>query len=200
MRIVIAGTSWLGAEVFKLARRLDVDVAAVVAPLESHLAGAAMSARVTVRPPEATGTVSLAARPDLIIAAHCQWFIPAGARAASRLGCLAWHPSLLPRHRGRDAVEWTIRFKDPVAGGSLYWMDDGADTGPLALQDWCHVLPGDDATTLWRRDLAPMALQLFEQALTTLQAGGELPRIEQTSAAATWEPALKVKPLSARPP
>jgi methionyl-tRNA formyltransferase len=97
-------------------------------------------------------------------------------------------------------VEWTIRFRDPIAGGSLYWMDDGADTGPVVLQDWCHVLPGDDAATLWRRDLAPMALRLFEQALTTLQAGGELLRIEQASAAATWEPALKVKPLSTRPP
>lgn len=195
MRIVIVGTSWLGGEVFDLARRLGIEISAVVAPLDSRLAGAAMSARIMLRPPESTAEAVSATRPDLVVAAHCQWFMPPEARAAARLGCLAWHPSLLPRHRGRDAVEWTIRFGDPCAGGTLYWMDDGADTGPIALQDWCHVLPGDTATTLWRRDLAPMALRLFEQALSTLLVGGSLPRLTQDQAVATWEPALRTARL-----
>lgn len=46
-------------------------------------------------------------------------------------------------------------MRNPIAGGAVYWMDDGADTGNIAAQDWCHVFPTDDARTLWRRDLAP---------------------------------------------
>ena len=39
---------------------------------------------------------------------------------------------------------------DAITGGTVYWMDDGADTGPIAAQDWCHIQPGDDAKKLWR--------------------------------------------------
>jgi len=31
---------------------------------------------------------------------------------------------------GRDAVEWTIRMKDPIAGGSMFWLNDTVDGGP----------------------------------------------------------------------
>jgi methionyl-tRNA formyltransferase len=123
------------------------------------------------------------------VAAHAHAFITAGARQATRHGSLGYHPSLLPRHRGRDAVRWTIHMGDAIAGGSAYWMDDGADTGPIAAQDWCHVLPGDDARTLWRRDLAPMGLRLLERVLAALDQG-IVTATPQTEAAATWEPAF----------
>ena len=39
---------------------------------------------------------------DLIVAAHCHDFIGRKTRHRSRLGALGYHPSLLPRHRGRS--------------------------------------------------------------------------------------------------
>ena len=86
---------------------------------------------------------------------------------------------------------------DKVAGGTLYWMDDGADTGAIAAQDWCHVLPDDDARSLWQRDLAPMGLRLFEKVLAELDQGGINATI-QNVAAATWEPAFNSSKLKAR--
>lgn len=134
---------------------------------------------------------------DMAVAAYCQRFIPANVRARCGLGVLAYHPSLLPRHRGRDAVRWTIAMREPVAGGSVYWMDDGADTGPIEAQDWCHVMPGEDAAALWRRELAPMGVRLLIQAVSRL-AGGERPRaVPQDERAATWEPAFTRQRLSA---
>jgi len=44
---------------------------------------------------------------------------------------LAYLSSLLPRHRGRDAVLWDIHMKESINGGILYWMDDGADKGNI---------------------------------------------------------------------
>jgi methionyl-tRNA formyltransferase len=131
---------------------------------------------------------------DLIVAAHSHDFIGRRTRARARLGAIGYHPSLLPRHRGRDAVRWTIRMGDPVAGGSVYWLGENVDGGDLAAQEWCWVQPGDDASTLWRRDLLPMGVRLIGRVLEDLDAGLEV-REPQDEAVATWEPALDTEPL-----
>ena len=79
------------------------------------------------------------------------------ALARSRLGGVGFHPSLLPRHRGIAAIEWTILEGDPVAGGSVYHLSDGWDAGAIAAQDWCFVKPAETARELWERALAPLA-------------------------------------------
>ena len=56
-------------------------------------------------------------------------------------------------------------MREPVTGGTLYRMDDGADTGGILLQDWRHIRPDDTAQSLWQRELAPMGLRLFRQYL-----------------------------------
>lgn len=133
---------------------------------------------------------------DLGVAAHCQRYMPATVREKCGLGVLSYHPSLLPRHRGRDAVYWTVTMRGPIAGGTTYWMDNSADTGSIESQDWCHVLPNDTATTLWRRELAPMGLRLLLDDVLRLSKGGTPRWCPQNPAVATWEPALNSKPLS----
>lgn len=193
MRLVIFGRKWLAAEVLRSLSDLPgVEIAAVCPDIEpDRLADEARQRRIPI--------VGMSAVPacDMAVAAYCQRFIPANVRARCGLGVLAYHPSLLPRHRGRDAVRWTIAMREPVAGGSVYWMDDGADTGPIEAQDWCHVMPGEDAAALWRRELAPMGVRLLIQAVSRL-AGGERPRaVPQDERAATWEPAFTRQRLSA---
>lgn len=106
---------------------------------------------------------------DLLVSAHNFLFISPRHRGATRLGAIGYHPSLLPRHRGNDAVRWTIEAGDPIAGGTVYWLDDGWDTGPVLLQKFCFVRPGDDPSSLWARDLFPMGLDLLESALDMLE-------------------------------
>jgi methionyl-tRNA formyltransferase len=201
MRIVIVGQQWLGAEALKLCLRRGDEVVKVLAPgaageeydrLYAAAQQAGLPVEVCRRRVEA-GHIPPGV--DLIVAAHAHAFIAPGARLATRYGALGYHPSLLPRHRGRDAVRWTIHMGDPIAGGTAYWMDDGADTGPVAAQDWCHVRPGDDARTLWRRDLAPMGLRLIDKVLRELD-GGVVTSIPQPGYASTWEPAFSSQRLS----
>jgi methionyl-tRNA formyltransferase len=134
---------------------------------------------------------------DLILCAHAHVFVTASARQKARLGALGYHPSLLPRHRGRDAIVWTLHMGDLVAGGSAYWLDDGADTGDIAAQDWCWVKPCDTPDGLWRRELGPIGLRLLGDVLKRLDAG-EVPRRPQDEAVATWEPAYVGGRLSGR--
>lgn len=37
----------------------------------------------------------------------------------------------------RDAIHRTLPLREPISGGTAYWMDDGADTGPMEMRDWC---------------------------------------------------------------
>ncbi len=85
-------------------------------------------------------------------------------------------------------------MKEAVTGGSIYWMDDGADTGPVALQDWCAIRDDDDAGSLWRRELGPMGLRLFREALALAEADA-LSAVTQDEALATWEPGFSARRL-----
>jgi methionyl-tRNA formyltransferase len=201
MRLLIAGSKLFGAAVFKLCIDRGHDVAAACSPpfasdgqRPDRLRDAADRAGVAWI---ASGQLSRDTVPqgtDLIIAAHSHDFIGRPTRAATRLGAIGYHPSLLPLHRGRDAVEWTVRMRDRVAGGSIYWLSDGLDAGDLAAQEHAIVLPDDDAATLWRRELFPLGLMLFDRVLSDIGAGC-LVKVPQAHAAATWEPAIGRPPL-----
>src|SRR4029077_17300792 len=94
---------------------------------------------------------------------------------AARFGGIGYHPSLLPRHRGMAAVEWTIKEGDPIAGGTIYHLADQMDAGAIAAQDWCFVRKGETARELWERALAPMGLRLLAHVVRHVRDTGELP-------------------------
>lgn len=188
MRIVIIGQKWLAAELLHQCVRQGHRVLAVSAPEDDKLAHSAQQYAVP--------NLALANLPecDIILCAHAHVFIPATVRDKAQYGAYGYHPSLLPRHRGRDAIRWAIHMREPVTGGTVYHMDDGADTGDIAVQDWCHIAPGDTAAELWRRELAPMGLRLFGYLLDGIKHGS-LRLTPQRPELATWEPAFSTKAL-----
>lgn len=196
MRIMIVGQQWLAEQLFHQARHAGHDVAGVVAPSSGdRLARAAAMDGVPCHiAPRRVHPAHVAAGLDLILCAHAHAFVPADVRTMARLGVLGYHPSLLPRHRGRDAIRWAIHMGEAQTGGSVFWLDDGADTGPIAAQDWCWIKPGDTPQELWRRELAPMGLRLFAQVLEQL-GQGQRPATPQDDSLATWEPAFSARQL-----
>jgi methionyl-tRNA formyltransferase len=133
---------------------------------------------------------------DLIICAHVHCFVTSEAINSTRLGAIGYHPSLLPKHRGRDSIRWAIHMNESTTGGTVYWLDEHADKGPIAAQDWCHIRPGDTPQKLWRRDLAPMGIRLLIQVVDHL-ASGQRVAIPQDEVLATWEPAFHARKLGA---
>lgn len=196
MRILIAGQKRFGRAVLELAIKLGHEVAAVSCPgLETDaLRIGALNHQITILPGRLTSDMAPAGL-DLIVAAHCHSFLSEKTRRRAELGALGYHPSLLPRHRGRSAIEWAIRMGEKVTGGSVYWLNDVVDGGPIAAQDWCFIRPDDTAGVLWSRELFPMGLRLFARAFAHLEAGVIVAEPQDRSLA-TWEPAVvNVPPL-----
>lgn len=195
MRLILAGQKSFGAAALRAVLEAGHDVAAVWAPeYDDKLAWAArgLGLEWVMGREDPDGVAER--KVDLIVAAHSHAFISRRAREATRLGGIGYHPSLLPRHRGRDAVEWTIRMGDKVAGGSVYWLTDNVDGGPLAAQSWCWVRPGWDASKLWREELFPMGVRLLLKVLADLDRG-VIVEETQPEEMATWEPSIERPPL-----
>lgn len=131
---------------------------------------------------------------DVIVAAHSHAFIGRRTRGRARLATVGYHPSLLPLHRGRDAVRWTVRDRDRVAGGSVYHLTDNVDAGPLAAQDYVLVPPSTTVDELWRDLLFPLGVRLVGRVLRDL-AAGRVVAVPQDERCATWEPSRDQPPL-----
>lgn len=200
MRVYLCGQKAFGAAALQLLLDMGQEVLGVSAPPESthgradRLWGLATDQRLPLMPAGTLRAETLPDGVDLIVAAHSHDFIGRRTRARAKLGAIGYHPSLLPLHRGRDAIRWTIRMGEKIAGGSVYWLTDTVDGGPIAAQDWCFVRPGDTAQDLWRRDLQPMGLRLLRRTIGDIERG-VLVQVPQDAALATWEPAIEQPPL-----
>ncbi|HXU51515.1 MAG TPA: formyltransferase family protein [Casimicrobiaceae bacterium] len=194
MKITLVGSRWFGAETLKRLRAEKVEIARVVVPeSDDRLANAARDAGLDIYVLPDRHLVeadAIAPGTDLIVSAHNHARVGAAALAHSRLGGIGYHPSLLPRHRGIAAIEWTVKEKDPIAGGTIYHLAERMDAGAIAAQDWCFVKPGEGARELWERALAPLGLRLIADVVREAARTGALPAKPQDEAFATQAPKL----------
>jgi methionyl-tRNA formyltransferase len=196
MKCVLVGSRFFGASVLEALRKEEgLEFTSIVVPAaDDRLALAAQAAGLTVYVLENPKVVPGAAIPegtDLILAAHTHARVSNEALARSRHGGIGYHPSLLPRHRGIAAVEWTVLEGDAIAGGSIYHLADGWDAGAIAAQDWCFVAKGESARELWERALAPLGLQLLAEVVREVRDTDKLPAHAQDPRFATRAPMLR---------
>jgi methionyl-tRNA formyltransferase len=194
MRITLVGSRHFGVTTLNMLREHGVDVVrVVVADAEDRLAATARTAGIEVvvqAKPKLVVASEIAPNTDLIITAHSHARISKEALAVARFGGIGYHPSLLPRHRGMAAVEWTIKEGDRVAGGTIYHLADRMDAGAIAAQDWCFVKKGETARQLWERALAPLGLKLLAEVIDYAIVHKTLPAKPQDEEFATSAPSL----------
>lgn len=192
MKLTLVGSRFFGAAALERLLKEGIEVARVIVPAADDRLGVAAKAAglevVVLDDPKIVPAEAIADGTDLIVAAHSHARVTNEALARSRLGGIGFHPSLLPRHRGIAAVEWTIREGDPVAGGSIYHLAERMDAGAIAAQDWCFVRKGETARELWERSLAPMGLDLLLRVIREAKTTGKLPATPQDEQFATRAP------------
>jgi methionyl-tRNA formyltransferase len=195
MKLTLVGSRYFGAAALERLLKEDVQIARVIVPAaDDRLAAAAAAAGLDIAvldDPSIVPAEAIADGTDLIVAAHSHARVSGDALARSRLGGIGFHPSLLPRHRGIAAVEWTIQEGDPIAGGSIYHLAERMDAGAIAAQDWCFVRKGETARELWERALAPMGLNLLMRVIREATISGKLPGTPQDEQFATRAPMFR---------
>lgn len=123
---------------------------------------------------------------DLAVMAFVTIIVPERILFAPRLKTICFHPSLLPRHRGASAINWTLIQGDAESGISWFWPDRGIDTGPLLLQRRVPIGPNDTVGSLYFNTLFPLGIETLSEALD-LVAAGNPPRLEQDERGASYE-------------
>ncbi|KAL4655636.1 cytosolic 10-formyltetrahydrofolate dehydrogenase-like [Arapaima gigas] len=127
---------------------------------------------------------------ELNVLPFCSQFIPMEVIDFPRHGSIIYHPSLLPRHRGACAINWTLIHGDKKGGFTVFWADDGLDTGPILLQRECEVEPDDTVNSIYKRFLFPEGVKGTVEAVRLIETG-KAPRITQPEESATYECILK---------
>jgi methionyl-tRNA formyltransferase len=96
--------------------------------------------------------------------------LPKAILEAPRLGCFNVHASLLPRWRGAAPINRAIMADDAASGVTIMQMDEGLDTGPMAMAE--RVAIGADMTAGDLHDaLARIGADLILRALAALERG-----------------------------
>jgi methionyl-tRNA formyltransferase len=145
MRIVVHGQQAFGKAVLEaLLKRGDDVVAVYVAPEKEGakadpLKEAALAAKLPVLQPASYRKPEVweefrALKPDLQVMAFVTLFVPEDFLNIPTHGSIQYHPSLLPAYRGASAINWPIILGEKETGLSIFWPDNGLDTGDVLLQ------------------------------------------------------------------
>jgi len=96
--------------------------------------------------------------------------LPKAILEAPRLGCFNVHASLLPRWRGAAPINRAVMAGDTESGVTIMQMDEGLDTGAMAMAE--RVAIGPDMTAGDLHDaLARLGADLMARALAAAERG-----------------------------
>jgi methionyl-tRNA formyltransferase len=197
VRILLIGQARFGEAVFEALRAAGERIVGVSAPPTDRrgapdplwrLAGEAGLPRFEtprLKRPEVYEELA-ALEPDLGVMAFVTQILPERVLSLPRYGTIQYHPSLLPRHRGRTAIAWAIAQGDLTTGVTVFWVDEGIDTGPILLQRKVPIGPDDTTASLYFNTLLPLGVEALVEA-TKLVREGRAPRIPQDESLATYE-------------
>lgn len=197
MRIVLIGQAAFGQKVLEALQNRGEQVVAVYVPPDKPGAKAdplkesAQQRGIPVfqprrmRDPDVYDKFAELA-PDLGVMAFVTDILPMSILSCPKLGTIQYHPSLLPKHRGRSAINWAIIKGDTRTGITILWPDAGIDTGPILLQKKAAISPSDTVGSLYYDKLFPLGVEAIIESIELIYEG-KAPNIPQDESQATYE-------------
>ncbi len=123
---------------------------------------------------------------DLCVMAYVTLFVPEEMLNLPTHGTIQYHPSLLPRHRGPSSINWPIIWGETQTGLTMFWPDNGLDTGPILLQKEVEILDTDTLGSLYFDRLYPLGVTALLEAVDLVRAG-KASKVVQDETQATYE-------------
>ena len=124
----------------------------------------------TLRTEEAAQTFR-AHEADVAVVVAYGMILPKAILDAPALACLNLHASLLPRWRGAAPIQRAIMAGDRETGVAVMRMEEGLDTGPVAIVERVAITPDMTAGDLHDR-LMGLGADLMVRSLAALSRGG----------------------------
>ena len=198
MRISIIGQSAFGKSVLEALAKNDVDeIVGVFAPptkegrqdypisASAHALNFPVFEFKSVRDQEAI-TQFKTAQPELCIMAFVTDIVPMEMINYPILGTIQYHPSLLPLHRGPSSINWPIINGESTTGLTIFWPDDGLDTGPVLMQKTVEIATKETLGDLYFKKLFPLGVEAIIESVELVRSG-KAPKIVQDESMATYE-------------
>jgi methionyl-tRNA formyltransferase len=132
----------------------------------------------SLKPVDEQATFAMYA-PDVAVVVAYGLILPGSILAVPVNGCLNLHGSLLPRWRGAAPIQRAIMAGDTRTGVMVMKMDEGLDTGPVALVEempiGAHMTAGElhDRMMVVGADLMGRALAALERGSLTFTPQSE---------------------------
>ncbi len=127
-----------------------------------------------------------ALEPELCVMAYVIKFVPEEFLNAPSRGTIQYHPSLLPLHRGPSSINWPIIQGAAKTGLSIFWPDNGLDTGPIMLQKEVEISAEDTLGSIYFDKLFPMGVAAMLEGVDMVR-DGTAPKIAQDESKATYQ-------------
>ncbi|MCG8684476.1 MAG: hypothetical protein MI892_06350 [Desulfobacterales bacterium] len=123
--------------------------------------------------------------PDIIFCWGWSQLIKAKLLSLAPMGVVGVHPALLPKNRGRHPLIWALVLGLKESGLTFFFMDEGADSGPILSQATFEINKKDTAKTLYGKikELATIQIAKF---LPQLISGDFHPDVQDSSKANYW--------------
>src|SRR5512134_3995815 len=197
MRIVVHGQQAFGKAVLEaLLKRGENVIAVYVAPEKEGakadpLKEAAIAAKLPVYQPASYKDSKVweefrALKPDLQVMAFVTLFVPEEFLNIPTHGSIQYHPSLLPAYRGASAINWPIILGEKETGLSIFWPDNGLDTGDVLLQKTTPIGPKDTLGSVYFDRLFPLGVEAMLESIELVRQRSA-PRTKQDEGEATYE-------------
>ena len=200
MRLLFLGSPGVAVPFLEACARSGHDVAAVITRPDKPsgrgmelkapaVKSAALALGLKVLQPEKPSLIApelSALGADMAVVVAYGLILRPDVLAATRLGFMNVHFSLLPKYRGAAPVQWSLINGETESGVTLFWLDAGMDTGPVQRIASCPIDPGDDAPSLFDK-LVARGVSELTAALSDV-ASGRVVRTPQSG-----EPSLAPK-------
>ncbi|ALK10867.1 methionyl-tRNA formyltransferase [Blastochloris viridis] len=108
---------------------------------------------------------------DVAVVVAYGLILPTPVLEAPVYGCLNLHGSILPRWRGAAPIQRAVMAGDAETAVMVMKMDEGLDTGPVAMAERFAITPDDTAGDVHDRMMA-LGADLMVRALAALERGG----------------------------
>ena len=108
---------------------------------------------------------------DLCVMAYVLLFVPEEALNLPKFGSIQYHPSLLPWHKGPSSINWPIIMGRKKTGLSIFWPDNGLDTGPILMQKEVEIEADDTLGSVYFNKLYPLGVEAMMESIELVRAG-----------------------------